>query len=231
MFEKVLDNNESFGGSFQSFYMYNSWSYYNSLKLINSFPSRRKFRTKIDPSYSPYLDLLVGVPQGSILVPFFFMHTCAMFFYAIANLTLITQMKKKTKKTITWWGQPSETLIFIRVLLGVELITNYKNNCYKNNNKNNNSCYFIFLDYQIILFNTVFKSLLILDHILGPRNDILFCPKTVFRRDISNAICDHLWSIKRRCEYFVEIGWCQLIPRIRDSLSYKVPFWVLQGAS
>ena len=124
--------------------------------------------------------------------------------------------EKKTKKTITWWGQPSETLIFIRVLLGVELITNYKNNCYKNNNKNNNSCYFIFLDYQIILFNTVFKSLLILAHILGPRNDILFCPKTVFRRDISNAICDHLWSIKRRCEYFVEIGWCQLIPRFRD---------------
>ena len=84
MFEKVLDNSESFGGSFQSFCMYNSWFYYNSLKLINSFPSRRKFRTKIDPSYSPYLDLLVGVPQGSVLVP--------LFFYAIANLTLITRM-------------------------------------------------------------------------------------------------------------------------------------------
>ena len=37
---------------------------------------------------------------------------------------------------------------------------------------------------------TVFKSLLILDHILGPRNDILFWPKAVFRRGISNAICD-----------------------------------------
>ena len=40
---------------------------YNSLKLINSFLSGRKFRTKIGSSYSPYLDLLVGVPQGSIL--------------------------------------------------------------------------------------------------------------------------------------------------------------------
>ena len=40
---------------------------YNSLKLINSFLSDRKFRTKIGSSYTPYLDLLVGVPQGSIL--------------------------------------------------------------------------------------------------------------------------------------------------------------------
>ena len=37
---------------------------------------------------------------------------------------------------------------------------------------------------------TTFKSLLILENILGPRNDIFFCPKAVFRRDISNAICD-----------------------------------------
>ena len=40
---------------------------YSSLKLINSFVSGRKFSTKIGSSYSPYLDLLVGVPQGSIL--------------------------------------------------------------------------------------------------------------------------------------------------------------------
>ena len=37
---------------------------------------------------------------------------------------------------------------------------------------------------------TAFKSLLILDHILGPRNDIFFCPKAVFRKGISNTICD-----------------------------------------
>ena len=35
---------------------------YNSLKLINSFLSGRKFTATIDSSYSPYLDLLVGVP-------------------------------------------------------------------------------------------------------------------------------------------------------------------------
>ena len=41
--------------------------YHNSLKLINSFLRGRKFRRKIGSSYSSYLDLLVGAPQGSIL--------------------------------------------------------------------------------------------------------------------------------------------------------------------
>ena len=35
----------------------------NSLKLVNSFLCGRKFRTKIGSSYSPYLDLLNGLPQ------------------------------------------------------------------------------------------------------------------------------------------------------------------------
>ena len=43
---------------------------YNSLKLINSFLSDRKFRTKIGSTYSPYFDLLVSVSQGSVLCPF-----------------------------------------------------------------------------------------------------------------------------------------------------------------
>ena len=42
---------------------------YNSLKLINSFLSARKFRMKTGSSYSPYLSLLVGVPREPILGP------------------------------------------------------------------------------------------------------------------------------------------------------------------
>ena len=45
---------------------------YNSLKLINSLLSGRRFKTRIGSSYSSYLDLLVGVSQGSILVPLLF---------------------------------------------------------------------------------------------------------------------------------------------------------------
>ena len=53
---------------------------YNSLKLIHSFLSGRKFRTKIGSSYCPYLDLLLGVPQGPILdILLFNIYMCNLF--------------------------------------------------------------------------------------------------------------------------------------------------------
>ena len=45
---------------------------YESLKLINSYLTDRKHRTKVNSSYSSFLDLLIGVPQGSILGPLLF---------------------------------------------------------------------------------------------------------------------------------------------------------------
>ena len=42
------------------------------LKLINSYLTDRKYRTKINSSYSSFLDLLIGVSQGSILDPILF---------------------------------------------------------------------------------------------------------------------------------------------------------------
>ena len=43
-----------------------------ALNLIQSYLANRKQRTKINDSYSPWSDILFGVPQGSILGPFLF---------------------------------------------------------------------------------------------------------------------------------------------------------------
>ena len=45
---------------------------YESLKLINSYLTDRKLRTKINSPYSSFLDLLIGGPEGSILGPVLF---------------------------------------------------------------------------------------------------------------------------------------------------------------
>ena len=43
-----------------------------SLKLINSYLTERKQRVKINDQFSSWLDIAVGVPQGSILGPLLF---------------------------------------------------------------------------------------------------------------------------------------------------------------
>ena len=45
---------------------------HNSLKLISSYLTNRWQRTKINTSFSPWIALLLGVPQGSVLGPLLF---------------------------------------------------------------------------------------------------------------------------------------------------------------
>ena len=52
-----------------------------SLKLICSYLFHRKQRVKIDKNYSEWVEIIFGVPQGSILGPLFFnIFLCDMFF-------------------------------------------------------------------------------------------------------------------------------------------------------
>ena len=83
---------------------------------------RRKFRTKIGSSYSTYLDLLVSVPQGSILGPWLFnIYMCDLFLcdcetniinyaddttlYACEpNMDLVlSKLEKDTSTVFTWF--------------------------------------------------------------------------------------------------------------------------------
>ena len=60
-----------------------------SLKIIHSYLSNRKQRVKINGEYSSWNDIILGVPQGSILGPLLFnIYMCDMFFH-IGNIDIV----------------------------------------------------------------------------------------------------------------------------------------------
>ena len=53
-----------------------------SLKLVHSYLSNRKQRVKINERYSSWIEILFGVPEGSILGPLLFnIFICDMFYF------------------------------------------------------------------------------------------------------------------------------------------------------
>ena len=55
---------------------------YEALKVMHNYLAERNHRTKVNNSFSNFIDLLLGVPQGSILSPLLFkIYICDHFFF------------------------------------------------------------------------------------------------------------------------------------------------------
>ena len=56
-----------------------------ALKLVHDYLSDRKQRTRVNNSYSTWLEILFGVPQGSILCPLLFNIFLADLFFILSE--------------------------------------------------------------------------------------------------------------------------------------------------
>ena len=55
---------------------------YEALKVMHNYLTNRKYRTKVNDSFSDFINLLLGVPEGSILGPLLFkIYICNLSFF------------------------------------------------------------------------------------------------------------------------------------------------------
>ena len=70
---KILNKGETFGALLTDLSKYHAPNFdMNALNLIFDYLTERKQRVKINSSFSSYLDIFQGIPQGSILGPLLF---------------------------------------------------------------------------------------------------------------------------------------------------------------
>ena len=67
-----------------------------ALRFINDYLSNRKQRTKIENTYSTWLDIIFGVPQGSILGPLLFNVFLADLFFTVNDIDIASYVDDKT---------------------------------------------------------------------------------------------------------------------------------------
>ena len=56
---------------------------YSTLAFMTSYLSGRKYRTKVKNHFSKWSDILSGIPQGTILGPFYLIYILLIFFYFV----------------------------------------------------------------------------------------------------------------------------------------------------
>ena len=67
-----------------------------ALRLINDYLSNRKQRTKIDNTYSTWLDIIFGVQQGSILGPLLFNVFLVDLFFTVNDIDIASYVDDNT---------------------------------------------------------------------------------------------------------------------------------------
>ena len=96
---------------------------YEALKVIYNYLTDRKHRTKVNNSFSDFVDLLLGVPQGSILGPLLFnIYICDLFFFVEEDnvtsytdgttpysncknvVTVLENIETKGKEVLNWFS-------------------------------------------------------------------------------------------------------------------------------
>ena len=77
-----------------------------ALQLINNYLSNRKQRTKIENTYSTWLDIIFGVPQGSILGPLHLMFLKIWYCFSLEQVMKIIQGGDYAISTAWQWQRP-----------------------------------------------------------------------------------------------------------------------------
>ena len=72
-----------------------------ALKLVHNYLSNRKQRTKINSTYSSLLEIIIGVPQGSILGPLLFNIFLIDLFFIIEDADIASYADGNTPCVIT----------------------------------------------------------------------------------------------------------------------------------
>ena len=193
----------------------------SALKLINSYLTNRKQRTKINAKFSSWSDIIHGVPQGSILGPLLFNIYINDIFFLIKNTSIANYADDNTPYTT---GTDIETVIQLLETDTNKLYRWYRDNCMKPNADKsrlllsiNDKNISIIIDQEKIINSTEEKLLgITLDNDFSCQTHVSkICKKVSKKLHALARVCNFMNLQKRRniMKAFIEseFSYCPLI--------------------